>query len=56
MDAGMPEIYAFMATQETKTHFVDENAGETLLGAFIWEKSALGFEFWDAVFIELHNG
>jgi len=56
MDAGMPEVYAFMATQEAKTHFIDKNACETLLDAFIWDKSELGFEFWDAISREFDNG
>ena len=56
MDAGMPEVYAFIAAQETKINFIDENANKTLLGAFIWEKSTLGFEFWDAISRELDNG
>jgi hypothetical protein len=51
--AGMPEIYAFMAVQEVGGNYLDTHVSETLLGAFIWRKSKLGFEFWDAVHSEL---
>jgi len=53
IDAGMPEIYAFMAVEEAYVSFIDEYASETLLGAFIWSNSKIGGDFWDAIYTEL---
>lgn len=53
IDAGMPDVYAFMAVKESYVSFMDTHASETLLGAFIWSKSELGGDFWDAIYSEL---
>ena len=51
--AGMPEIYAFIASEEDCGRHIFENPIDTLLGSFLWDDSALGHDFWVAIVDEL---
>jgi hypothetical protein len=53
--AGMPEVYAAMAVEENYSWKIKVNASATLVGSFVWENSALGHDFWYAIFTELKH-
>lgn len=51
--AGMPDIYAFIASEEDCVGHILKNPIDTLLGSFLWDDSALGHDFWWAIAEEL---
>ena len=51
--AGMPEVYAAMAAEEDSAGHILKNPTDTLICSFLWENSALGYEFWWAISEEL---
>lgn len=55
VEAGIPDVYAFIAAQEDNAGLIDKNAVETLFGSFIWGNTELGHDFWFGIIMELQN-
>jgi len=56
LDAGVPEVYAAMAADENDgVSRVYAVASYTLTGSFLWRDSAMGEDFWYAIYKELRH-